>query len=67
MYFLKKYTKMSYTSIGKKIGNKDHATVIHACRVVKNEYETDAKYKFHIDELNKIFSRKSTVLMLNKN
>jgi len=34
MYFARKYTDMSYPQIGRFMGNKNHATVILACRRV---------------------------------
>ncbi|MCX6270534.1 MAG: chromosomal replication initiator protein DnaA, partial [Bacteroidetes bacterium] len=36
MYFAKKHTKSSLATIGLHCGNKDHATVLHACRTVVN-------------------------------
>lgn len=51
MYFAKKYTNSSLTSIGIKIGNRDHATVLHAFKTIENLSETDKKFKFHIEEL----------------
>jgi len=53
MYFSKKLTKSSLASIGLQCGNKDHATVLHACRTVNNLIETDKKYKSNVDELEK--------------
>ncbi len=52
MYFSKTYTKNSLAAIGSKLGNKDHATVLHACKTVKNLYDTDRSFKKHFDELN---------------
>lgn len=51
MYFSKKYTKSSLAFIGNKIGNRDHATVLHACKAIKNLLETDKKFKFQIEKL----------------
>ena len=53
MYFSKKLTKSSLAAIGLQCGNKDHATVLHACRTVSNLYDTDKKYKNSVDELEK--------------
>ncbi len=53
MYFSKKLTKSSLASIGLQCGNKDHATVLHACRTVNNLIDTDKKYKNNVDELEK--------------
>lgn len=53
MYFAKKYTKLPLSTIGKNCGNKDHATVLHACRVIADLYETDKKMHADIDEIDK--------------
>lgn len=53
MYFSKKLTKASLATIGLHCGNKDHATVLHACRTVNNLQETDKHFKTYIDELEK--------------
>jgi chromosomal replication initiator protein len=53
MYFSKKLTKASLATIGLHCGNKDHATVLHACRTVANLQETDKQFKSYIDELEK--------------
>ncbi len=53
MFFAKKYTKASLSSIGAQIGKKDHATVLYACKIVNNLIETDKKYKYDIEELDK--------------
>jgi chromosomal replication initiator protein len=53
MYFSKKLTKHSLAIIGSRCGNKDHATVLHACKAVTNLYSTDKKYKTWVDDLEK--------------
>lgn len=53
MYFSKKHTKNSLASIGIACGNKDHATVLHACRTVNNLLETDRQFKTHVEEIDK--------------
>jgi chromosomal replication initiator protein len=53
MYFAKQLTKASLSSIGTKIGNKDHATVLHACKTVNNLIETDKRFKIDIEEISK--------------
>lgn len=53
MYFAKKYTKLALSTIGSYCGNKDHATVLHACRVINNLYETDKRFKITMDEIEK--------------
>lgn len=54
MFFAKEHTKASLTTIGLQCGNKDHATVLHACRTVKNLIETDKKFKQYVEELNRM-------------
>ena len=52
MYFSKILTKSSLAKIGLHCGNKDHATVLHACKKIKelrdfnNEIEEDYRNLF---------------------
>ncbi|MFH1615280.1 MAG: chromosomal replication initiator protein DnaA [Planctomycetota bacterium] len=39
MYLARKHTRMSYPEIGKLLGNKNHATVILACRKIEGHLE----------------------------
>ena len=55
MYFAKKMTKSSLAIIGLQCGNKDHATVLHACKTVTNLVETDKQFRFWVEELEKKF------------
>lgn len=56
MFFAKKYTKASLASIGSEIGNRDHATVLHACKTIDNLIETDKQFKKYHDDINKKFA-----------
>jgi chromosomal replication initiator protein len=53
MFFSKKLTKSSLAAIGLHCGNKDHATVLHACRTVNNLIETDKQFKVYVDDIEK--------------
>jgi chromosomal replication initiator protein len=53
MFFSKKHTKSSLATIGLHCGNKDHATVLHACRTVNNLIETDKQFRLYVDEIEK--------------
>ncbi|MCK9168729.1 MAG: hypothetical protein M0O94_09230 [Bacteroidales bacterium] len=53
MFFSKKHTKSSLATIGLYCGNKDHATVLHACRTVNNLIETDKQFKIFVEEIEK--------------
>jgi len=53
MFFSKKLTKHSLASIGLQTGNKDHATVLHACKTVNDLLETDKQFKKYVTEIDK--------------
>lgn len=53
MFFAKKYTKSSLAMIGSQIGDRDHATVLHACKTVDNLMATDKNFKKYVDEINR--------------
>ncbi len=54
MYFSKNFTKTSLAAIGSKCGNKDHATVLHACKTIKNLTETDKEFRRYVEDLENI-------------
>lgn len=56
MFFAKKYTKSSLQNIGNQIGDRDHATVLHACKTVDNLVETDKQFKKYMEDINKKLS-----------
>jgi siroheme synthase (precorrin-2 oxidase/ferrochelatase) len=35
----------------KAFGNKDHATVLHACKIVKDQVDVDKSFKAEIEEI----------------
>ena len=43
--------KWGYHKIGLEIGKKDHATVLHAIRTVRNDYQTDKRYRKMVDRI----------------
>ncbi len=51
MYLAKKHTDTSSSKIGQLIGKKDHATVLHACKIVKDQVEVDKAFKTEIEEI----------------
>ncbi len=53
MFLSRKHTHNSLATIGTKCGNKDHATVLHACKSVQNSYETDRHFRADLDEIEK--------------
>ena len=56
MFFSKKFTKASLASIGTKIGHRDHATVLHACKTVDNLAFTDKQFRKYVEDLDKKFT-----------
>jgi chromosomal replication initiator protein len=59
MYFSKKMVSPtpSLAFIGLQIGNKDHATVYHACKTISNLMETDKKFKAKIDKIELVLKQ----------
>jgi len=51
MYFSKGLTNYSLSTIGAKIGKKDHATVLHACKTINNLMDTDKELRNQIKEI----------------
>ena len=56
MFFAKKFTKASLANIGSQIGDRDHATVLHACKTVDNLVATDKQFKKFVEDINKKLS-----------
>ena len=53
MYLSKQYTEMSLAQIGTIIGKKNHATVLHACKIVRDQIEVDKSFRNQISEIEK--------------
>jgi len=53
MYFSKNLTKSSLSTIGSLIGNKDHATVLYACKTVNNLIDTDKHFKGQVEDIER--------------
>lgn len=51
MYLAKKHTETSSSKIGQMIGKKDHATVLHACKIIKDQVEVDKAFKSEIEAI----------------
>ena len=56
MYFLGRLTKLTGTQIGERCGGKDHATVIHSRRVIKNLMFSDKEFKATIEAIKRKLS-----------
>jgi len=51
MYLSKKHTDSSSSKIGQLIGNRDHATVLHACKIVKGQFDVDKSFRTEVEEI----------------
>lgn len=56
MSFAKEFTNLSLPQIGDKFGGRDHTTVLHACRKIKDLIETDSKMREDHNNLQRLFS-----------
>jgi chromosomal replication initiator protein len=53
MYLARKLTKNPLVTIGAKCGNKDHATVLHACKSISNSCDTNKAFRHDVEEIEK--------------
>ena len=58
MYLAKKHTDVSASKIGHLIGNRDHATVLHACKIVKDQVTVDKEFRAEIDKIESSIKQK---------
>ena len=54
MYLAKQLTSRSLPEIGRRFGNRDHTTVLHAIRKIEGEINASARLKDEIEELKKL-------------
>ena len=54
MYFIKKHTELSLSQIGSHVGNRNHATVLHACNTVKDLSDVDKSFRSDIEEIERL-------------
>ena len=52
MFLAKKYLDMSTSKIGQYVGDRDHATVLHACKTITNLAETDKQFRSELNEID---------------
>lgn len=53
MYLAKKHLDISSSKIGLYIGKRDHATVLHACNIVKDQLEVDKNFRIDVETIEK--------------
>ena len=55
MYLLREDFNVSYPLIGKKLGGKDHTTVIHSCLKIKNDLKSDPQLLQELEQIRIMF------------
>lgn len=58
MYLAQKYTKMTASRIGKLMGGRDHATVIHSCSQVEKRLQADKLFLEEVTSIENSFKLK---------
>jgi chromosomal replication initiator protein len=56
MYLAKQLTARSLPEIGRRFGNRDHTTVLHAIRKIEGEISDNPRLREEIEELKKLLS-----------
>ena len=56
MYFIKQLTELSLLQIGIQVGNRSHATVLHACKAVQDQADVDKSFSSDMKEIERILS-----------
>lgn len=51
MFLSRQLTELSLSAIGEAFGGRDHGTVLHACRAVKDRMETDSQVRQIVQRL----------------
>lgn len=66
MYLTRKHTKMSSSEIGRVMGNKNHATVLLACRKIEEMIERNADLRWQSDAGNRITKARTVLTQLEE-
>lgn len=53
IYVIQEVTSLSYETIGKEFGGRDHSTVVYAMKTVKETMEKDSSYRSVIEDIIK--------------
>jgi chromosomal replication initiator protein len=54
MYILREDFKVSYPTIGEKLGGRDHTTVIHSCEKIKNDLKEDPTLTQEVQQIRSL-------------
>ena len=50
MYLAHKYTKLSCADIGRKLGSRDHTTILHGCTQIEKQMNSDKNFRLDIEK-----------------
>ena len=67
MYLTRKHTNMSSSEIGRVMGNKNHATVLLACKKIENLMKKNGELSWRGPSGNKISKARTVFAQLEKN
>jgi chromosomal replication initiator protein len=56
MYILREDYNISFPLIGRKMGGRDHTTVIHSCDKVKEAIQTDTELAQEVEQIRAMLS-----------
>ena len=54
MYLMREHTGLSFSDIGRELGNRDHTTVMHGCTKIATRMAKDAELRAHLAEINRV-------------
>lgn len=66
MYLTRKHTKMSSSEIGRVMGNKNHATVLLACRKIEQMIQRNADLRWQSEVGNRIVKAQTVLSQLEE-
>ena len=66
MYLTRKHTKMSSSEIGRVMGNKNHATVLLACKKIEEMVQRNAELRWLSEAGNRIAKAKTVLTQLEE-
>jgi len=66
MYLSRKHTKMSSSEIGRFMGNKNHATVLLACKKIENQIKQNAELYWNGPAGNKVAKARTILAHLEE-
>jgi chromosomal replication initiator protein len=54
MYLIRKYTSLGFKEIGHYFGNRDHTTIMHACREIEKKIESEQDVKDAVEAIQNL-------------